>query len=1178
MKNKLLLSITMFGKYTLYVLVMLSFLLNLTLAKDGISQGILSVKEAKISISLDDVPVQKVFKEIEKNTDYTFVFNHARLDNRTKVSVNFQDDTMEELLLSISEQANLSFRQVNDKISVKQHRNQNFSNVIDVSVMVIDIDGKVVDQNGEPLPGATVLEKGTTNGTITDVDGNFSLNVSAGAILSVSFIGYKAIEVPIGEQTSISITMQEDSEQLDEVVITGYGSQVRRDVTGSIAKVKSEDLTSFNSISVDQSLQGLAPGIQVSATNGVPGAPTRVMIRGTNSISSGTEPLWIIDGMILMGNGNELNGIGRVGQQNPLSMINPNDIESIEVLKDASATAIYGNRGSGGVIIVTTKSGKGQRGTFNVNYQQGVTDVVRGPEQIGFMSGDQWLSTMDQALANAGQPQFDPNDVLNAGRDPNAVLSRAQTTNTNWYDIVLRQGGFKEVSVSASKGTEDASYYISGQYRKDESILVGNELERITGRVNLDYEPVQHLELGLRTTLTYSFNDPAPSGGAPGGNSNIARPGYQATSSIIYPWLPIYHPTATDVVTGQPLLFDPLSGRNPVASLNPDNYRNDLTSFRSISLISADYFIPWVDGLKLHTEYGYDFFHASSIEWGNTVLREGSPYAFDNSQTFTRSNYNIYLNYTTDFGDIHNLSVTAGTESTEQATRTRNTEGDGLVGTAQEIGTPGNVQRVSNGYGGEIFFRGIFGRLNYKLMDRYLVTASVRRDGTSIFTEENRYGIFSAVSGGWIISEESFMDFANWLEFLKLRVSYGQTGNSNIDPLATATTYTGWGRYGDVGAGDLLTGIGNQDVSWETTTATDVGIDFEILENRVSGSIVYYYQDVSDMLYQVPIPQSSGIFSNSPTIWQNIGDMTNQGMEYSLNAIIVDKNQFRWDVSFNFTTNRNEVTRLTSENDELYNVNNSGLVTRVGDPISFFRLARYAGIDAQGGYPLIEEMDLTVFAETGQRVPTGNIIPATRSDMEVHLFDNTDKTALPTYFGGFNSNFSYKGVELAAYFSFSGGNYIFDEAEYDQTTIGNPVLRADMFNNTWTPENPNADYPLLNANRRYDIVGGPANQRFDWRRTGQRTDNFLKKADYIRLRSLSLGYRFPRSILDKINIQNLRVYVMANNLWTISGFDGYDPEVVSTSGGFQSRNIGQGWVGIQIPQVKTFSFGVNLGF
>ncbi len=1168
------------SKIGIYVMIVLQSI-SMSLATETAAQ---SKYLSEITVELHETDSRSLIaliEEIESETDFRFAYSKKEIRGKS-IDVAGGNWNLYELLKEVSVQSGLSLRRVNESISLLQPREEPV--VTDNLDAQLSISGTVTDPSGEALPGATVVEKGTGNGTITDVDGKFSLNVNEGSILSVSFVGYRSTEINVGTQTSFSISLDEDSEQLDEVVVVGYGSQVRRDVTGSIAKVKSEDLTSFSSISMDQTLQGLAPGVQVSATNGVPGAPARVMIRGTNSISSGTEPLWIIDGMILMANGQELEGnTANVGTtpQNPLSMINPNDIESIEVLKDASATAIYGNRGSGGVIIVTTKSGKGQRGTFNVNYQQGVSNVVRGPKEIGFVNGDQWLSVVDEARANDGLPPFNPNEVLNSAIDPNAVLSRNQTTNTDWYDIVLQQGSFKDLNVSASKGTDNTSYYISGQYRKDQSILAGNDFERFSGRANLDFEPVEHLTLGLRSTVTFSDNVRAPNGGAPGGNKNLANPGYNATNSTIYPWLPIYHPTATDP-NGNPILFDPLSGRNPVASLNKDNYIHNAKSLRTINLVTLDYHIPWVEGLTFHTEYGYDYFNSASVEWANTVIRQGSPYAFDVNNTDQRWNYNFYLNYSNDIGENNNLSVTVGTESTKQNRWTRIIEADQLLGTAQQVGVPGNPQRIVNGLGNEIYFQGIFGRLNYKFRDRYLFGLSLRRDGTSVFIPENRYGLFSAYSAGWIISDESFLSSANWLEFLKLRVSYGQTGNSNIDPLATATGYTGWGRYGDVGAGDLLVRIGNEAVTWETTTATDVGVDFELFGNRVGGSVVYYRQDVSDMLFQVPVPISSGIWNNSPSIWQNIGDMTNQGMEFQLNAIVVDRAGFKWDIGFNLTTNRNEVTRLTDETAELYNVNNNGLVTNVGNPLAFFRMARYAGIHEQGGYELIQEMDLDHFAETGERIPTGNLIPASRSNLQNHLFDNTDKTSLPTYFGGLNSNFSYKGIDLSVYFSFSGGNYIYDEAHYSQTRIGSAVLRREILDNTWTAENPGAEYPYLTSNARYDIFNPDgsttANERFDPQRSGQRHDKFLQKGDYLRLRSLSLGYNFPQQILDAINIQKLRVYVMANNLWTLTGFDGYDPEVAFTGGSFQDRNLGQGWIGVQVPQVKTYSFGINLGF
>lgn len=1051
------------------------------------------------------------------------------------------------------------------------------------------VTGKITSgEDGSALPGVNVILKGTATGTITDIDGNYSISVPGGeAVLTYSSVGFKGQEIPVGNQSVLNLTLMPDVKALEEIVITGYGSQIKRDVTGSIAKVKSEELKSFSTVSPDQALQGLAAGVQVVGANGVPGAPTRVMIRGTNSISSGTEPLWIIDGMILSAQGgSELDGFSRNSAttgQNPLASINPNDIESIEVLKDAMATSIYGSRGAGGVIIVTTKSGKkGQRGTLNIDYQQGVTDVVRGPEEIGFVNGDTWLELADQARANSGLGPYDPNSILNNSRDPNAVLSRAQTVNTNYFDEALNQGSFTQLDLSTSRGTENASYFISGQYRNDEGVLTGNNFKRYSLRTNLDFQPVNNIELGLRTTFAYTENERAPNGGAPGGNSNFGGGGYNMANSNALPWLPLYHPTAVDV-DGNPLLFDPLSGRNLRATMDRDNYINDVESFRSISVAFAQWNLPWVKGLSIRSELGYDYVYTSNIEWANTVIRQNSNYAFDFSNTRQRLNYNIFGTYNTKFAENHEINLVGGFERTSQLQRSRNIEADELIGTNKEVGAPGNVLRISAGEGGEIYFQGLFARLNYKFMDRYLLGLSYRYDGSSIFQEENRFGSFPAVSAGWIISDESFMSGIEFLSFLKVRASIGQQGNSSIDPNATLTTYATWGRYGNVGAGDLLNTIGNGGVTWETQTATDIAADFEILDSRISGSIGYYNQKVEDMLYRIPIPQSSGIFANNPTIWGNIGDMRNWGMELQLNAAVINTGDFRWDVGFNLTTNRNEILKLSNENDQLYNAATNGLVTRVGNSIGFFRLARYAGIHPEGGYELIEEMDVAHFQETGERIPTGNLIPATRANMNTHLFDNEDKTNLPTYFGGFNTSVTWKGIDFSMNFSYQGGNYIFDEAEFSSTFVGTggSVLRSDLVDNTWTESNRDADWPKLVWDRRYDVINSDGsistNQRFDNQRNGERHDKFLKKGDFIRLRSLVIGYSLPNEVIEKIGLTKFRIYGMANNLLTITGYDGYDPEVL-TLGGSQNRNIEQGWVGIQLPQLRTLSFGINIGF
>ena len=1048
--------------------------------------------------------------------------------------------------------------------------------------------GKVTDsETNESLPGVNVLVKGTTVGTVTDVEGAYTLSLPANSgTLVFSSVGYTTQEVAIDDQSTIDMALTPDIKSLSEVVVVGYGTQMKRDVTGAIATVKAEELSNFKAApTLDQALQGQATGVQVSSTSGVPGAPARVLIRGTNSISSGTEPLWIIDGMILSSQGGgELGGLGRSSStegQNPLATINPNDIESIEVLKDASATAIYGSRGANGVIIVTTKSGKGGQGTTDLSINYGVTNVLRGPTEIGFANGPTWLNLVDQARANRGLPEFDPNALLNDARDPTAVLDRSQLVNTNWFDEALRQGSFMDVNLSTSNATERTNYYLSANYRNDESILEGNRLQRYATRANVDFHPAKYFSVGSRISLSYTNNQRAPNGGGPGGNSNIARGGYNMANSGALPILPIFHPTIRDD-EGNPILFDPLSGRNLRATINRDNYINDLETYRAIGGLNLNYQLPFISGLSLRSELSFDFQQASSIEWGNTVIREGSKYAFDNSQTFRRLNYNIYGTYNRDIGELHSINVVAGAESTEENNRRRNTEAQQLFGEAQDVGSPGEVQRVSNGLGGELYFRGFFGRFNYKLMDRYLLGLSYRRDASSVFAPEERWGNFLAASAGWIISDEGFMQNITPIEFLKVRASFGQTGNSAIDPLATETGYTGWGRYGDVGAGDLLTRIGNRDITWETTNAYDAGVDVELFENRISGSVGYYLQDATDLLLEVQVPQSSGIWSNSPRIWDNIGDLRNQGWEFTLNTINLDRGGFQWSTSFNLTTNQNEVLRLTGgEDEELYNVGNNALVTEPGEPIGYFRLADYAGIAPQGGYELIYEMDLERFEETGERVRTGNVIPATRANLQDHLFDFKEKTGLPTYFGGFTNNFRYKGLELSAVLVFSGGNYIYDLAESSQSYVntGGGILRQEIVGNTWTESNPNADWPQLSWNQRYDVINEDGtiseDERFDNQRSGQVHDKFLKRGDYLRMRTLQLAYNLPATLMERWKMSGIRVYVSANNLFTITQYDGYDPEAVDLGG---NRNLGQGWVGVTLPQVRSWNTGITFSF
>jgi TonB-linked SusC/RagA family outer membrane protein len=1048
-------------------------------------------------------------------------------------------------------------------------------------------------EDGGTLPGVNVIIQGTTEGTITDIDGKYTISVPGNeTVLAFSSVGFADQQMTVGNQSVIDIVMSVDVKSLDEIVITGYGSQVKRDITGAISSVKGEELARFNTPSFDQALQGQVTGVQVTSTSGVPGAPTRVMVRGTNSINAGTEPLWIVDGMVLQDMGGEgLNGFSRnasgaVGQ-NPLATLNPNDIKSVEVLKDAAATAIYGSRGSNGVIIVTTKEGEKGRGKTEFSITSGISNVLNGPEEYGFVDGPTWLALADESRANRGIDPFEPNSILDDGRDPTAVLEREQIANTNYFDQVLQQGNFIDLNLSASKGFEGGQYYLSGQYRKDEGILVGSVLERVSTRFNVDFEPVKNFSVGTRLNLSYTNQQRPPNGGAPGGNANTGNGGYNfAVSGQSIPILPLLHPTITGL-DGNPILFDPLSGRNTLATLNRDNFINDLENYRALGNFFINYDLPFVEGLSLRSEVGFDVFQNSNIEYANTVIREESPYVFDFSNTRSRTLFNLYATYDKTFGD-HAITVTAGVENIRQSSRSRNTEGQGITGTAKDLGGNAEILRASNGLGGELYWRGAFGRVNYKFKDRYLLGFSGRRDGVSIFTEDNRYALFLAASAGWIITEEDFFNVPG-IDFLKLRASYGETGNYSIDQNATFTTYTGWGRYGDrslgVDAGSLLTGIANPDITWETTEAIDVGVDFELVNNRITGTVGYYRQNARDLLFQVPIPQSSGIFSNANNIWNNVGDLRNEGFEFELNAVIIDKGDFRWRAGFNFTTNRNKILKLSgaADNEELYNVNNSPLVSQVGESIGYFRIARFAGVDPQGGYEMIQEMDTDIFEETGERVPTGNLIPATRANLETHLFDEKGKTGLPTYFGGFNNTFMYKGFELTAVLTFQGGNYIYDRMAANAFFVnGTRPIAQDLVGNYWQNPGDNVEYPSLSWNRRYDVINEDGsiseNERFDNRRSGQVHDRFLQKGDFIRLRTLQLAYNLPANVANKIAMKGLRVFVGANNLFTITDFEGFDPEIVNLGGGASGRNTGQGWIGTQLPQLRSYQVGANFTF
>lgn len=1154
-------------------------------------------QDAKVSLNAKSTRIYDLLNEIEKQTNYLFFYSPREIDIDAPVTLEAKSQKVSEILSEIFDGSDISFKMVNNHIVLtKKEKLDRLSNSVDAGkVQTQKITGSVTDAStGEPVIGANVIIEGTTLGTVTDINGNFTIDVPGpNSVLVISFLGYISEKVTAGGQSAISVKLVQDITKLEEVVVVGYGTQKTRDIVGSVASIKSDDLTSLKLVSVNQALQGKASGVNVTTSSGMPGAPTRIRIRGTNSISSGNDPLWIIDGIPVYSGG----GLERTQSsvsQDPLSTLNPNDIESIEVLKDAAATAIYGSRGSNGVILVTTKTGKGSKGQGNVtvDYSTGISDLTRRPEDIGFAGTAQWLQMADMAKQNQtglADAKFQPIDALGTSAVPFSTLTRddAEKNNVNWFEQALRKGSYQDLNLSATKLIEQGSIFASANYRTDKGVINNNDFERISLRLNSDFRPLKNLSVGNKFSFAYTNNNRVKtgySGKLGGGGGTVGA--FEAANRNALPWMPIYD---SNDATGY---WSARAGN--IAANNDSRFLRDyVKQYRLIGGVFAQYNLPWVKGLSLKTELGIDMIQNASVEWRNLLITENAKsYAADRATTRNTYNYNAYASYDRSFREKHSINVVAGVESMNMNQWTRDMIGQGLVGTFPELGdSPSEKISMSAGLSSEDYLQSYFGRLNYKLLDKYIVGVSFRRDGSSRFGADYRWGSFTAYSAGWILSDEEFFSpLSNIVNMLKIRGSYGQTGNNSIPANTNVTTYNNGGnfRYGDaadINVGTRVTNIGSKAITWEKTGNYDIGVDFGLFKNRISGSFAYYYRDISDMLLKVDLPPSTGVGSNQ--IWSNVGDMVNQGIEFNISSVNIQINDFTWSTDFNITTNQNEIKSLTSKLDKGGKGISYGNSTRAitGQRLGTYIMAEYAGIDPERGVEMIWEIDTKVYDETGQTIKTGRKIPATQENVNRHLVKFDDKTTIPTYFGGINNSFSYKGFELNVFFTFSGGNYIYDynlkRASYVHN--GQTVLLADVNpDNVWSQTNPNAPYPKQSWNSSYP------GQNWDWTLTdpdgnlgywdnnpaksgnynleGQHHSRFLYKGDYLRLKNLMFSYNFPVSVLNKIKLQGLRLYVQGTNLWTLTDYPGYDPE-------------GREWVdGTGIPNTKVFSVGASVKF
>lgn len=1129
-------------------------------------------QETKISLHFKNATFQQILAEIEKQSDYRFVYKDQDINQLERTSIHLSEKSIEHVLDVLFSNQALNYQLLDD-------------NLIVLSSIYLKrmINGCVTNKiDGQPIPYVNVSVKGKSMGTVTDLIGNYSISVPNDTLtLIFSFIGYLTEEVAVKNQTQINVELLTDVLGIEEVVFLGYGSGRKRTVIGSQVTINESQIKSFSSQSFVNSLQGIATGLNVSTISGTPGAPVDVKIRGVNSINAGTDPLWIIDGMPIF--------VGTLGRtnitvpQDIMSTMNPHDIKSIEILKDAAATAIYGSRGSNGVIIISTKSGMDGNGSdaINFNYSTGISDLTRSPELFGFANSQEWWTIMDRAAAANGRQGWDISHTMkDVGFEKIIEKEDALRHNTNWFDILLQKGIYTDANLSYSQRVGKGSVYTSISYHKNQSVNIGNELTRFSGRINVELKPLKNLSFITRVNLMNTNNFRTKT---KGGNAGTGF-GFGAANMNALPWFPVYDSTNS---TGY---WNPKA--SPAVTTNRNLIRDNIITYRALGGLYAEYKLPWLSGISIRAEASTDIIQDNSNEWmSEDVVTSGRTTVYERAVNKTAFNNNTYITYSKTFKENHWVNATAGTESYRRSYYLRDMEALDPITYNQELGnTTPTIMSSMRGYmDGERYIRSYFGRGQYILKDKYIIGFSYRRDGSSAFAKEGRWGNFAAISAGWIISDEIFFErFGNRNNFLKLRGSFGQTGNESIPNNQHLTNIFNSSSLRYVSQVILPVGtgvsVGNSLISWEITDSYDIGIDYGILNNRLSGSIASYLQQVSNMLLKVSTPLSAAVGS----IYDNVGDMNNWGWEINMNSINIQKKNFQWSSSLNVTTNHNKIIKLTPEMER-----QKGSKFFVGGPLGVHQMARYAGIDPERGVRMIWEIDRDIFNETGEYVETGRKIPATYNNLDQHKQILKEKTNLPKYFGGISNSFTYLNFDLDIQLTFTGGNYIYNSRRHQwaNPTNGQNILLRDLLTDSWTtPGQTDAKYPVL-----YTEGQAPASTKWSYSAIDPKTgfagywqypdlqdaenandtetyemqsmrfiSNFLEKGDYLRLRSITLGYNLNEQLSNRIGVDKMRVYVNGTNLWTWTAFSGFDPETVSY------------WD--YLPALRAYNIGISTSF
>ncbi len=978
------------------------------------------------------------------------------------------------------------------------------------------IQGTITDDAGEPLIGATVLVKGTSSGTVTDIDGQYSLNVPVGAnSLVYSYTGYVTQEVAIGASNVMDVTMEPDVAQLDEVIVTGFGTQSRRLSTSSVASVDNKAFENVSVQSFDNALAGRLPGVSVQSNSGTLGSQSQIRVRGVGSIGASNQPIFVVDGLIINDNVDGFN-LGGPGT-NPLININPDDIASIDVLKDAAATSIYGARGANGVIVITTKAGSyNQKPQVNLGYYTGFSDPTN---QYDLLNGQQYAELWNRAADAVGSDLKYP--------DP------ASEPSTDWLEEVSRTGTVNNVTAGVSGGTQTAKYFFGGTFRDENGWIESTNLKRYSFRANIEQQLSDKWLAGINLNPSRTVNLRQNE------DNNVASP--QTYAALFFPNVAARDEDGNVLGGIQPTSI----GLTQFAGTPLGNIVGQDINLTTNQILGRLYteFRP-MNKLKLRTEFSGQLQEVVDNVKQSSQTTDGFGAGGTGDAANSNAlawNWNSFATYTDAIGR-HNFDATLGFSLQREEQSSFSVFGNNFAD--DRLITLDNAAEITGGGGNrtEANFVGYLGRINYNFDNKYLLTLSGRYDGSSRFGENNRYGFFPGVSAGWVISEEPFMQNSSFFDFLKVRGSWGLSGNAEIGNFA-ARGLVGFGRDYNFIPGFRNNQLQNSDLEWEKAETVDFGVDFGFLDNRVRGSVVYYIKDTRDLILNAPLPATIGI--DNAGLQQNIGEMRNQGFEFNVDLDIVRSSApkgFNFTLGFNGATLNNEVLRLVDndgdgEDDDIVNGRN---LIRTGETVGSWYTMEYAGVDPANGDALFRDSE-------------GNVSNAYPAGTERQIFGNP----LPDFSGGITTTFTFAGFDLNAFFNFATGHQLYlSEGRFYGINMGSVWNQSVDQLNAWTPENTDTDIPearLLTTNG------------------SQHSTRYLDDADFIRLKNVQLGYTFPA--FGKNNT-SVRVFAAGQNLLTWTDFAGLDPE----ANGDNQDSVYSGDLFFSRPQSRTITFGVNLDF